>query len=112
MSGSVIVRLGTSTPGGFIHHDDFPMSFAEADRHVGSRLDRRKAWAFVDGQLCESVSWTDHCSGCSYGFEPRGGGCRECGYHGRVRNAAWVPAAIAAPGPTFPRIETDGSHSL
>ncbi|VXC62627.1 conserved hypothetical protein [Sphingomonas sp. AX6] len=95
MAGSVIIRAGTSTVDQRIIHDDRPVSWEEADRLAGRRLDRRKAWAFVEGQLCESVQWTEGCSGCTYGFEDRGGGCDECGYQGRVRNGMWVQAEIA-----------------
>lgn len=95
MTGSVIVRGETAIIDGRIHHDDQPLSWEDADERAGRRLDRRKAWAFVQGELCESVSWTQACSGCSYGFEDRGGGCDECGYHGRVRRGQWVPAQFS-----------------
>lgn len=96
MTGSVIVRGETTIDDrGYIHHDDQPISWDEADKRAGRRLDRRKAWAFVEGQLCESATWTQACSGCAYGFEERGGGCHECGYHGVVRCAQWVPAILS-----------------
>lgn len=98
MSGRVIVRGETTIVDQRIIHDDQPLSWDEADKRAGFRLDRRKAWAFVEGELCEAVSWTQSCSGCNYESEARGGGCDECGYHGVVRNSMWVPysARIAA----------------
>jgi hypothetical protein len=92
MSGSVIVRGETTVVDGLIYHDDSPLPWDAADARAGRRLDRRKAWAFVEGQLCELIRWTQACSGCRYGFEERGGGCSECGHHGIVRNAMWCPA--------------------
>jgi hypothetical protein len=96
MSGSVIIRGETTIVDGLIYHDDQPISWDAADEKAGFRLDRRKAWAFVEGRLSELIRWTQACSGCSYQFEPRGGGCDECGYHGVVRNGCWVPASINA----------------
>ncbi len=94
MSGSVIVRGETTIEDGLICHDDQPLSWVEADERAGRRLDRRKSWAFVEGGLCESVSWSQSCSGCTYGFEERGAGCPECGHQGRVRKSMWVPASL------------------
>lgn len=44
------------------------------------------------------VRWTQHCSGCTPGYEESGGahfergaGCSECGYTGRSRRVEWVP---------------------
>lgn len=91
MSGSVVERFGTTIVDGLIHHDDRSVAWADADQRAGFRLDRRKAWAFIEGRLGESVRWVQSCSGCSYGFESRGGGCDECGYHGVVRCAMWMP---------------------
>lgn len=90
MTGSVIVRGETTVVDGLIYHDDKHLTWPEADEQAGFRLDRRKSWAFVEGELCESISWTQSCSGCSY---PDGsnGGCSECGYHGVVRSGMWIP---------------------
>jgi hypothetical protein len=90
-----VIERGETTIGddGLIYHDDKPLTWEEADARAGRRLDRRKAWAFVKGQLCEAISWTQACSGCSYdnGFDARGGGCEECGYHGVRRESMWLP---------------------
>lgn len=97
MVGSVIARGQTDVVDGIIHHDDRPLSWDEADKLAGFRLDRRKSWAFLNGKLCEPVRWTQSCSGCScdcgdgYGCGHGAGGCEECGYHGRVRLCMWVP---------------------
>ncbi|AYO76411.1 hypothetical protein [Sphingobium yanoikuyae] len=90
MTGRVIVRGETEIIDERIVHHDTPLSWEEAYQRAGFRLDRRKAWGFVEGRLCEAVSWTESCSGCSY---PDGSneGCSECGYHGRVRRGMWVP---------------------
>lgn len=101
MAGSVIARGETQIIDGLIHHDDRPLSWAEGDARAGRRLDRRKSWAFVDDQLCETVSWSRACSGCYSGYDTvsgRGMGCTRCGYQGRVRDSSWVPALSTAPG--------------
>lgn len=96
MSGSVIIRHGHDIVDGYIIYNETPLSWEEADAKAGRRLDRRKAWAFIDERLCTLARWTQNCSGCSddsYGsYSERGGGCHECGYHGVVRSGAWVPA--------------------
>lgn len=95
MTGSVIERGETTIDAdGYIHHDDRPMSWADADARAGRRLDRRRSWAFLEGELSITVSWVMPCSGCSGGWGLRGAGCGECGYHGRVRRACWVPASV------------------
>ncbi|MDK2757514.1 MAG: hypothetical protein KYX66_12340 [Blastomonas fulva] len=91
MSGSVIIRHGHEIVDGLIIYNETPLSWEDADAKAGRRLDRRKAWAFIDDGLCVLARWTQSCSGCSYVGE-RGGGCSECGYHGVVRSGAWVPA--------------------
>ena len=86
-----IIRHGhTVDERGYIHYDETALDWPDADTKAGFRLDRRKNWAFVDGELCESIGWTESCSGCVY---PDGTneGCSECGYHGRVRSGMWVP---------------------
>ena len=96
MAGSVIERLGTDIVDGAIVHDDRPVPWPDADVRAGFRLDRRKAWAFINGQLCQSARWTQPCSGCSDASALRGGGCDECGYHGVVRRGMWVPIGYGA----------------
>jgi len=102
MGGSVIIRGETIYNGdGTFTHDDKPMSWQDADKQAGFRLDRRKAWAFVDQELCEMCRWTDTCSGCScdcgcYG-DHGNAGCEECGYTGRSRRGQWIPFKWSTP---------------
>lgn len=95
---SVIERHGhTIDAGGVIHYDDRTLSWGEADKLAGRRLDRRKNWAFISGRLCDSVTYTRNCSGCSYDTDygsERGGGCEECGYHGVIRCSEWIPVIV------------------
>lgn len=98
MAGSVVERVATRIIDGFVRHDDRPLAWIDAELKAGRRLDRRKSWAFVEGRLCETVSWSSACSGCYEGYDgdsARGTGCPECGYQGRVRNRAWVPASFS-----------------
>ncbi|NPD16265.1 hypothetical protein HOY34_13780 [Xinfangfangia sp. D13-10-4-6] len=101
MGESVKVRDGyTISDDGLIHYAERAITWPEADEMAGRRLDRRKAWAFIDGELCDCVSWTAACSGCSDEVgAARGGGCSECGYHGVSRQAMWVPATFARATP-------------
>lgn len=100
MTGSVIIRHGhTIDDAGRILHDERPATWQEAEKIAGRRLDRRKAYAIIDGAIHESIRWTTSCSGCSYGVNDRGGGCRECGFHGVVRQGYWLPLALTDLGP-------------
>jgi len=96
MTGSVIIRHGHEIVDGRIDYDETPLSWDKADQKAGRRLDRRKAWAFVEDKLCERVAYTTSCSGCSdcsISLIDAGPGCRECGFSGRRRAAFWSPAA-------------------
>lgn len=90
----VIERLGHSIDDrGVIHYDEIPSTFEAADAIAGARVDRRRNYCIMDGKLHESTTWTDTCSGCTDGgeyWEGPGMGCRECGYHGVVRNSMWI----------------------
>lgn len=68
-------------------------SFIEADALAGRRVDRRCNYAIIHGQLCESLEFTDQCSGCNNGSECLG--CRECGYTGKRRQGHWVSLPLA-----------------
>lgn len=97
MTGSVIARKSGA---------DTPLTFKQGDALAGFRLDRRKSWAFIETErdgidLCEAITWSQHCTGCCEYPEMttppgRGSGCRECGYTGRVRRRQFVPAARKA----------------
>lgn len=95
MTGRVIERFETTiSDDGAINHDDRPSTFEAAERIAGRRLDRRKNYAIIDGQVAESCMWSQACSGCYEGydsFNAKGNGCSECGYTGRMRNGQWVP---------------------
>jgi len=85
----VIERLGTTIDEhGYIHHNDQPAPFEYAELLAGIKLDRRKNYAIINGEVCESAEWTMECTSCE------GGGCYECGYQGKVRRAQWVPTPI------------------
>jgi hypothetical protein len=79
---------------GFIHYDDRPSTYEAAERIAGVRLDRRRNYAIIDGEVCDSGSWSVACSGCHEGYgneASKGHGCRECGYTGRRRESMWLP---------------------
>lgn len=96
---SVIERHGhTIDDAGFIHYDDRPSTFEQAEQLAGRRLDRRRNYAIFDGEVRESVSWSQACSGCYEGWESahsKGHGCSECGYTGRRKCGHWVPLAAS-----------------
>lgn len=62
------------------------------------KLDRRHKWKVVGGILCYPFKYTTPCTGCScdcssgYGCNHGNAGCRECGYTGRRRDVAPIPA--------------------
>lgn len=95
----VTERIITRASDGFtVSVEDRPASIEQAERVVGRRLDRRKTYCLIEGEVCDLVVWSDCCSGCNSGGEPeytvhedRGSGCGECGYTGRSRRAQWVP---------------------
>ena len=79
---------------GYIHYDDRPATYEQAEKIAGQRLDRRKNYAIIDGRVAELVSWSRACTGCYEGhdsYSATGNGCSECGYTGRRRQASWVP---------------------
>lgn len=80
--------------------DSREIATSEAERLLGRRVDRRRRYALVEGDVCEYAAYSDTCSGCYEGYEyggdgVRGSGCFECGYTGRRRNEFWLPVAIA-----------------
>jgi hypothetical protein len=107
MSGSVFLRRGYSLDdAGRIHYDDVSATWEQADALAGRRVDRRRAYAIINGDLCELVRWSQPCTGCfeapectMYDMETtRGHGCCECGYTGRVRQGSYVEHSIAEAG--------------
>lgn len=93
----VVKRLRTTIRKGMIVHDDRRISWKAADAIAARRLDRRKNYAVIKGQVCSAVNWTQACSGCISGHEDRGNGCHECGYHGVRRQSVWMPEDGAEP---------------
>jgi hypothetical protein len=90
---TVVERLGHTIEGGRILYDERPATYEQADKIAGRRLDRRKNYCILNGEICESVSWTQGCSGCSSHYGELG--CHECGYTGKRLNAMWVPISTA-----------------
>lgn len=93
----VVRRHGTRIVKDMIIHDDRRISWRTADKTARRRLDRRKNYAVIEGQVYSAINWTQACSGCVYGHEDRGGGCHKCGYHGVVRRSMWMPDDGAEP---------------
>lgn len=82
----VIERHGHEvSASGQIAYRETPSTYAHAEALAGRRLDRRRNYAVIDGDVCESVEWSQQCSGCY------GSGCDECGYKGRRRCGQWAP---------------------
>lgn len=86
---------------GKIHYDDRPTTIERLEEIVGHRLDRRRNYAIVDGEVCELASWSEACSGCAEAQEftsgpSKGNGCHECGYTGRSRRMMWLPVGVPA----------------
>jgi hypothetical protein len=50
------------------------------------KLDKRHKWFEFMGEVVYHHSYTHICSGCD------GGGCQECGYHGKSRTGCPIPA--------------------
>lgn len=86
----------TCDPEGGLNHLDEPSTYEAAEAVAGRRLDRRRNYALIEGQVCIQAEWSTHCSGCtevpeSTSAPDRGMGCDECGYTGRRRERMWLP---------------------
>lgn len=66
-------------------YSDVPSTYADAEKITGTKLDRRRNYAIIDGVVCESAAWARVCSGCE------GSGCSECGCCGKRREQMWLP---------------------
>jgi len=82
---------------------DTPISFEQLQALTKRKLDRRKAYAIISGEIAELCRFTRRCSGCTSGGEPEfcrdeeiGAGCPACGYHGKIRIVTWVPTGLRA----------------
>lgn len=77
------------------------ITIVEAEAVAGRRLDRRRKYALLDGELCELARYSVNCSGCScacsdgYPCCHGGCGCRECGGSGKRRMREWFPVRYA-----------------
>jgi hypothetical protein len=69
---------------------DHPVSHDDVERIAGYRIDRRRNYAIINGEVCSLVRFTEKCSGCVY---PDGtcGGCEECGFTGKRINEMYLP---------------------
>lgn len=88
-------------------YEEEDSTYEHAESIVGVKLDRRKNYMIIDGEVCQMATWTHSCSGCCeagdyggllhrYKYDEKarchiGAGCHECGYHGKVRTSMWVP---------------------
>lgn len=92
-------------------YDNRQVSIKVAEKHIGYRLDHRRIYAIIDGELCQNAEYTDSCSGCfeageymgnahNYGYDEKrqcyvGSGCEECGYTGKRRVKFWMLIKMA-----------------
>lgn len=72
------------------------ITWRDAERVTGRRLDRRRSYAFKLGKIWILEKYTLPCCGCSESPEStpapeKGTGCYECGYTGRRRYEVWCP---------------------
>jgi hypothetical protein len=103
---TIKIRRGHTIEEGRINYNEEPATWEHLDKLAGRRLDRRKSYCVISGDVCEMVSWVDSCSGCfetedghpvgEYPMHPVhrchvGGGCHECGHRGIRRNSQWIP---------------------
>lgn len=75
---------------------DEPSTYEAAEAIAGHRLDRRKNYAIIDGEVRVEERWSSACSGCAetpegHWQDHRGIGCDECGYTGRRRGGMFLP---------------------
>jgi hypothetical protein len=72
-----------------------PVAIDLAERVAGKRLDRRRSYAVIEGEVCTLGRWSEPCTGCSddreYVMPTRGAGCEECGHTGMRRVGWWAP---------------------
>ena len=73
---------------------DRPTTYERLERRFKRKLDRRRLYAVVHGELCEAGRWSEGCSGCNGFATTRGSGCHECGYRGMVRVSMWQPVSV------------------
>lgn len=108
----VAERLGhTIDAAGMIHHQERPVTWADAEKIAGKRLDRRRSYKIINGDVCTLFKFTQPCSGCfelgdygsgieRYEYDDKaqchvGFGCDECGHTGKRRSGHWTPIRFA-----------------
>ena len=91
----VKIRHGYEVIDSKIIYDETAITYKEAEKLTGHKLDRRKNYRIINNELCECGSWTAPCTGCSlddpYWTGNRGGGCSECGGQGKRIQGHWLP---------------------
>lgn len=91
----VVERLSTVVEEGVLRHSEVPSSYIAAEALSGRRLDRRRSYAIIEGEVLELLTLSTGCPGCCdeawLYADARGAGCDECGYTGRRRWGHWVP---------------------
>jgi len=92
---TVKIRDGYEVVDGKIIYNETGITYAKAEKLCGIKLDKRRGYRIIDGELCSLANWTSPCTGCSpddpYWTGNRGGGCSECGGSGKRRHGGWVP---------------------
>lgn len=107
---TVKIRHGYTIDDNGLHYNEEPSTYEYASKLAGRKLDKRKCYAVIDGQVCEWAKWTTNCSGCCelgeygsgsqyYDRDPKhgcliGAGCEECGYTGKRIESCWVPIGL------------------
>ena len=93
-----IMRYGSHEETGEALTDfiDLPTTFEAVEKEFNiERLDRRRNYCVINGEINFLYRYRRACTGCSDGrywvTVNRGGGCEECGYHGVVRVGTYVP---------------------
>ena len=78
-------------------NEDIPSTYEASEKICGVRLDRRRNYAIINGEVCSFHSWTRPCSGCSCDGEypctccvERGAGCDWFGHTGKQREGFWL----------------------
>lgn len=85
------------------------ISWQDVEKRLGRKVNRRKKYRIIDGEVCDHSTYTQTCSGCFNtweGYDPPGTkydkngialgfGCECCGYHGKVRESTWYPISMS-----------------
>ena len=92
---TVIERVFDKENDGSITISDQPSTYEAAEKIADHKLDRRRCYAIIEGDVHCLARWSSACTGCcddnEYSAPYAGGGCPECGYQGRIINSMWIP---------------------